>query len=75
MPSERQKRCVQAPPAQTTARAATVPCSVTTEDTAPAARSMPRTAQWLMIFAPLRPAPRAMAGAARFGSARPSLAV
>ena len=75
MPSERQKRWVHAPPAQTTARAATTPCSVTTEHTAPAARSMPRTAHWLMTLAPLRCAPRAIAGAARFGSARPSLAV
>jgi len=36
---------------------------------------MPRTAHRLMTLAPLRCAPRAIAGAARFGSARASLAV
>ena len=75
MPSEPQKSRVHAPPAHTTARVATTPCSVTAATTRPAARSMPRTAQDVTMRAPARAAPRAMAALARLGSARPSLAV
>ncbi len=74
-PSEPQKSRVQAPAAQMTAFAATAPCSVTTPDTHPAEVSMPRTAARLTMLAPARTAPRAIAGAARPGSARASLAV
>ena len=63
MPSDPQKSRVQAPAAQTTARVATRPCSVTTPETRPAAVSMPRTAVRLRTRAPR--APRAAGDRAR----------
>ena len=66
---------LQTPAAQTTAEVRMRPCSVTTAETRPAAVSTPRTAQWVATETPWRAAARAMAGVARAGSARPSLAV
>ena len=70
-----QKRRDQAPPASTTVSQAIDPFSVTTLETRPAAVSSPRTAQPVMMRAPLARAPSAIAGAASNGSARPSSSV
>lgn len=69
------KRRLQIPPARMATGARIGPRSVTTESSRPAAVSTPRTAQPVRIVAPSARAASAMAGAARSGSAQPSLAV
>jgi hypothetical protein len=73
MPSWRQKEEAQAPPASTTVRVRIVPASVTTPATRPASSSRPRAAQDWCTLPPRRITPRAMTGAARSGSAVPSV--
>ena len=63
----------QIPPASTTPSQAMRPFSVTTPEIRPPVVSIPRTAQFVSTVAPCACAPRAIAGAARCGSARPSL--
>ena len=75
MPRLPQNSRDHAPPASTTLAQAIRPFSVTTAATRPPAVSMPRTAHRVRIDAPLRRAASAIAGAARCGSALPSLAV
>src|SRR5579862_5661688 len=65
---------LHAPPVSTTESAAIRPRSVHTPDTLPPLISRPRAAQFWSTLAPDFCAPRAMAGAALEGSARPSVA-
>ena len=73
IPSCRMKLEAQAPPAITAIGVRITPRSVTTPETHPPLRSIPRAAHICTTRPPMASTARAMAGAARLGSAMPSL--